>query len=1172
MMTRSIINIFTIFIKKPVIFAFFPLIALMPLFPLFVSRDLCASSLYLDNFNDASLPTLQNGGYDIYYIDGGGPGSITYDSADAFGNSGYSLKFQYNTVSATTAICGIFMEVKRSGGVPVTISLSNYQYLTFYVRGSLGNEALKVKWEDQSGVHSPWVDSRYYLPGGQITSSWQKVVIPLTAFRYDKPYDETRVKTLHFYAENGFGTNSGTVWIDEILIASGASPVYIDTMELDETPFYTVDLDALSYDIYSSPPAPGSFSFKTNTLNTDHTNYLGSGSYRILQGRTNAAYYGQTVWMLTAGGARGINVSACDKLQFYIKSVFARSAGRGPNVHLDDAAGNDFMAMPALGASWTKVEYDLKTFGADLNLADVRNFRLSSEWVTANTNSFWVDEIAFIDTISPQAPTNIRVNGVRLTNNFSLGLENYITATVFSNEPLDPGLEAVMLEYRVNHSNWKTVCFDHDTAGKDFTNFWSAGGLSSSDRIDLRISSIDCSANSASAVFTNCRVPSSALFAFCDMSVDPPQENGLSLYTEATYYTNSIGGSGARRTFGPWASLTFDVKNSFAYQVTDNAYYYVLAVEYFDIGVNKQFLLSYDSRENLAAPVNSKEVALPKMKDTLTWKTNFTLISDAYWGNRVNGADFLIKGESVIYVRRVTLYKVSSVNSAVSLKLSADDSEMGVGTLNRLTVEAVNQFGFRDVNYSGTADLSVTGSALLSRTRLDLVNGTGSCYLNSGQEESVQVKAEKPGLNTGTYPAQFRLFYGLEMSKRVSILLGAPVVRSNLYEASPLVSASAGGEACWRTGDAPWSLMMFDIDDGFVFDRSENDGYVYDITVEYFDTVSSTEGDENNRAVILKYDGTGMEKDQAGNYVWTESEQKAYRTKSSVWKSFTFTLTLCRFANRLDGKADFALTSHEPLYVRRVSVSRRNYYHYGISADLEIQSARANLFLKAGSALENCYIIPNNLLTLPRDMAVSAYGLAYSINNGKLVSGCDFIVCNEGFARLEGLILKKAAGLELLYKDEDLASDSSRLSEERLAVYFRSREQWVKKGGDLDKDLKKVCLNVNHLSAYALFESNTGKDFLVRWENNPFSPNNDNVMDRGFLHVVLSEPARKVRVFLYNLKGAFVRELEKHQTSTGQIFEWDGKDAQGKNVPIGSYIYQVEYDGSVYNGIVGVVR
>ncbi|MBU1077265.1 MAG: hypothetical protein KKH98_08230, partial [Spirochaetes bacterium] len=565
--------------------------------------------IYLDNFNKVSDRNLNGGAYGTaqWGTNGitSGLSSISYSSQNSFGSSGNSFKFNY-TIFSNGDVGMVWMNLK--GDPAQAVNLNNYDYLSFWIRGESGDEVVRFRMKElnPSVQESPWVDIRNYLPGGKVTTSWQKVVIPMITF-FNPAFDETTTGTFMIKAEYdgvGIGAHSGTIYFDEIILTTGTSLIYVDTVEVDELVLesWGVDNGSLNLNVVAQQGGAGSpVSLKTNTYETDHTNYQGQSSYKLNQTRgAVAGSYALTVWVLgTAGSPPPLDITACDKLVFAIKSEFARASGKGPRIHLDDGGFNEHIAMPAIGNTWTLITNNISSFGGGLNRTDIRNFRLGTEadTGTALTNSVWVDEIKFIDTIPPQAPTNIRVNGIQFTNNFSLALVNEFVLTVFSNESLDASFETVLIEHRINNGNWIIINFDYNTTTTNFTNIWYISGLKNSDKIDIKISSMDCAGNKSSTLFTNCHVPSSSLYAFCDMADDPPTELKLYLKDQAASKYTNIGGSGARRPGDPsWGALLFDIDDSFAYQVTDDSYYYILAIEYFDIGLNKQFVLEYDDR------------------------------------------------------------------------------------------------------------------------------------------------------------------------------------------------------------------------------------------------------------------------------------------------------------------------------------------------------------------------------------------------------------------------------------------------------------------------------------------------------------------------------------------------------------------------------------------------
>jgi gliding motility-associated-like protein len=82
---------------------------------------------------------------------------------------------------------------------------------------------------------------------------------------------------------------------------------------------------------------------------------------------------------------------------------------------------------------------------------------------------------------------------------------------------------------------------------------------------------------------------------------------------------------------------------------------------------------------------------------------------------------------------------------------------------------------------------------------------------------------------------------------------------------------------------------------------------------------------------------------------------------------------------------------------------------------------------------------------------------------------------------------------------------------------------------------------------------------------NPFTPNGDGFNDIVIFNIPgLRENYGKVEI--YNFRGRKVREL------SGQN-QWDGKDDEGEELPLGPYIYIVKVDGNVKaNGTLTLIR
>lgn len=83
-------------------------------------------ALYIDNYNDGSSPNLLNGDYGFYNYPGA-TGSLNYISNSAFGNSGKSLKFDFNVTGGYEV--GMWMNIYTTTKVDFT----QYDYLTLFI-------------------------------------------------------------------------------------------------------------------------------------------------------------------------------------------------------------------------------------------------------------------------------------------------------------------------------------------------------------------------------------------------------------------------------------------------------------------------------------------------------------------------------------------------------------------------------------------------------------------------------------------------------------------------------------------------------------------------------------------------------------------------------------------------------------------------------------------------------------------------------------------------------------------------------------------------------------------------------------------------------------------------------------------------------------------------------
>jgi len=96
-----------------------------------------------------------------------------------------------------------------------------------------------------------------------------------------------------------------------------------------------------------------------------------------------------------------------------------------------------------------------------------------------------------------------------------------------------------------------------------------------------------------------------------------------------------------------------------------------------------------------------------------------------------------------------------------------------------------------------------------------------------------------------------------------------------------------------------------------------------------------------------------------------------------------------------------------------------------------------------------------------------------------------------------------------------------------------------------------------------------------RWSFNPFSPNGDGVADRTSITIRLGAgEGGELTAQIFDLSGKLVRTLvDREPIPSGSItIEWDGRDEDGRLVPVGAYIYQIRFGKRRISGVIAVAR
>lgn len=317
----------------------------------------------LEDFND--LDTLNNWLYsDLVGGDGGsGTCSLEVISSGAYEGVGCG-KLTYNTPTSDS-----FSWFVSSLGLE-NLELSNFNALSFWVKGAVGGEYFKIALTTKGGNTSGRSNGSIYINDfldGPVTTSWQKAVIPLKNFANITNFTKMNELTLSFdhniCISNGSAL-SGTIYLDDIRFTNnitGFSSIRVDYYS-DKVKFCALGgkvngngTGSLTYSFDSSEYHSGSNSLKMDyDVNSGYVFF-----YHLLGGGKS--------------GAPGMQIDFSDYnyLTFWAKSTNSNILGsnswpyRGLKVEMDvddDSGTTYFQYAGTITSTWTKFSLPLSEF------------------------------------------------------------------------------------------------------------------------------------------------------------------------------------------------------------------------------------------------------------------------------------------------------------------------------------------------------------------------------------------------------------------------------------------------------------------------------------------------------------------------------------------------------------------------------------------------------------------------------------------------------------------------------------------------------------------------------------------------------------------------------------------------------------------------------------------
>jgi len=357
------------------------------------------SDKMIDDFNDGDCQNLlggENAGYaspDSYCV------GIPYneDLDNVLGNSGYSLEIRWGITDS--------MAENDWGTLAMDFQQYDariYKAVSFWVKGSVGGEKFGVQIKDIEGPdwHMTTIPIQHYLPGG-VTNQWQKVTIPLAAFKDVHTHDSLDGFAIVFEEELRSGT--GIIYIDDVKFEGESQPILVDNFDsmIDENNDFIYE-NALTGNMFTLI-YPSTDIFVTIYGTHDRNSPVsGTGQcYHITYSGIHPGAGG--IWVTRLDG---VNVSDKDTLTFYIKGL---KGGEIPNIYLGDISGNkayvDIEDYVTVTQSWQRVNIPLADFSSrGIDLSCLMELQFVFEWELMS-GVIYIDEIAFVNYTTLITPT-----------------------------------------------------------------------------------------------------------------------------------------------------------------------------------------------------------------------------------------------------------------------------------------------------------------------------------------------------------------------------------------------------------------------------------------------------------------------------------------------------------------------------------------------------------------------------------------------------------------------------------------------------------------------------------------------------------------------------------------------------------------------------------------------
>ncbi len=262
-----------------------------------------------------------------------------------------------------------------------------------------------------------------------------------------------------------------------------------------------------------------------------------------------------------------------------------------------------------------------------------------------------------------------------------------------------------------------------------------------------------------------------------------------------------------------------------------------------------------------------------------------------------------------------------------------------------------------------------------------------------------------------------------------------------------------------------------------------------------------------------------------------------------------------------------------------------NYYYHARAVNQAGESLPSYARASSGGGLY--FLSPDNqsILEVPEEGSAPFYSSSadpydvYTVDisthqedlSGRVVKSVSFSAYRGGIEPAPSLKLPSPGTLKLYYARSGGAIVPSGADAKSLSMYFNNGSRWLQLYGKVNEEERSVELRTSLLGRYQLRLSERSGGFAADrsgLSNRLITPNGDGKNDT-MVFIFDNPEGKPVTGRIYDLRGALAGRMTPGPVANSLV--WDAKSG-GQVVPGGVYIYQVESDGTVYNGTVVVVR